>query len=76
MIQKEDPEQLLNENQGKHTYAHMYRLRMRPEAEKVIQVFGSATNIHHTTERFDKRPAADSNFEPKWNHLVQKFNSH
>ena len=38
MIQKEDPERLLNENQGKHTYAHIYRLRTRPEAEKVFQI--------------------------------------
>ena len=44
MIQKEDLERLLNENQGKHTYVHIYRLRTRPEAEKVFQVPESTAN--------------------------------
>ena len=64
MIQKEDPERLLNENQGKHTYAHIYRLRTRPEAKKVTQVSESAAIFHNRTESFDERPAADSNSGP------------
>ena len=71
MIQKEDPERLLNENQGKHTYAHIYRLRTRPEAKKVIQVSESAANIHNRTESFDERPAADSNSGPDGTTLSQ-----
>ena len=59
MIQKEDPERLLNENQGKHTYAHIYRLRTRPEAEKVFQAPESTANFR--TESFDERPQQDAN---------------
>ena len=59
MIQKEDPERLLNENQGKHTYAHIYRLRTRPEAEKVFQIPESTAN--NRTESFDERPPRDAN---------------
>ena len=74
MIQKEDPERLLNENQGKHIYAHIYRLRTRPEAEKVFQAPESTANFR--TESFDERPPWDANFWTSWKQPAQNSIQH